>query len=434
MKNLYSSLFAGTAVLVATALNAQSKTDPGQHRMLMSMPTAVGHIPTGARGTAPVNDGCGSVTAQSLNVGASLTFSGNNTGATIDGDYEAGSQLESAGFPSVWHAFTTTTCADVVVSYCNSDTGFSANFWIVLATACPAGDAALVFNSSWEQTSCPDGMATINYPNLPAGTYYVPVLTDEANGTVGNYTVNVSAAACTAAPANDECNGAASLTAGTWCNTITFSGASATESLPAISCNGFTGNANDDIWFSFVATAADMTFGAIGTDDGDGDNTTGYDAVIEVFDGCDGNSIGCADATLSCEAEEVALTGLTVGSTYYARVYHYFTATAAINSVGVCVVTGGGGINIGMAENTNASAWSVFPNPGSGVFTLQYNGANAAADIEVFDLTGRVVYTGRTSVANGTNHTLDLSGLTAGNYSVRLTVNGARTEQRLMVK
>ena len=28
----------------------------------------------------------------------------------------------------------------------------------------------------------------------------------------------------------------------------------------------------------------------------------------------------------------------------------------------------------------------------------------------------------------------DLSGLTAGNYNVRLTVNGARSEQRLMVK
>lgn len=35
---------------------------------------------------------------------------------------------------------------------------------------------------------------------------------------------------------------------------------------------------------------------------------------------------------------------------------------------------------------------------------------------------------------NGTNHTLDLTGLSAGNYNVRLTVNGVRTEQRLMVK
>lgn len=434
MKNLYSTALLFAGALCAGTLLAQSKTNPGQDRMLTALPTSAGHILAGARGTAPPNDACSTVTPQSLSVGGSLTFSGNNTGATIDGDYEAGSQLDGLGLPSVWHAFTTTACSDVVLSYCNSDAGFATNYWIIISSACPAGDASLVFNSANEQTTCPDGMGTITYTNLPAGTYYVPVLTDEANGVVGNYTIAVTATACLAAPANDDCDGAASLAAGTWCNPVTFSAASATESLVGIDCNGFTGNANDDIWFSFVATATDMTFGAIGTDDGDGDNNTGYDAVIEVFDGCGGTSLGCADATLGCEAEEVQLTGLTVGNTYYARVYHWFTASPTPNSVGVCVVAGGGGINIGMAENTTNNNWSVFPNPGTGVFTLQYSGANAAADVEVFDLTGRAVYTERTAVANGTNHTLDLSGLSAGNYNVRLTVNGVRNEQRLMVK
>ena len=432
MKNLYSTALLIAGALCAGSLFAQSKTQPGQHRMLTAVPGASGHVITSARGTAPVNDACGSVTPQSLSVGGSLTFTGNNTGATIDGDYEAGSILEGAGFPSVWHAFTTTTCADVVLSYCNSDAGFSSNYWIVITTACPAGDASIVFNSSNEQTTCPDGMGTITYTNLPAGTYYVPVLTDEANGVNGNYTIAVTATACIAPPANDDCSGAAVLTADTWCNAVTFGATSATESLAGIDCNGFTGDANDDIWFSFVATATDMTFGAIGTDDGDGDNSTGYDAVIEVFDGCGGTSLGCADATLSCEAEEVALTGLTVGNTYYARVYHWFTATPSPNSVAVCVVEGGS-INIGMEEKV-VSEWLLFPNPNEGQFSLTYLGASGNANIEARDVTGRIVFRTVQRVNTNTQVQVDLGDVLPGNYFVNLDVNGFTTNVRVAVK
>jgi hypothetical protein len=208
----------------------------------------------------------------------------------------------------------------------------------------------------------------------------------------------------------------------------------ATESLPAIACNGFTGNANDDVWFSFVATNANMSIGVQGSDDGDGDATTGYDAVVELFEGaCPGTSIGCADATLNSEAEEIQASGLTVGNTYYVRTYHYYTAAPSLASFGICVVEGAG-INIGIEENTAAADWSIYPNPGTGLFNIQYNGANTATSIEVIDITGRVVYTERTSMAAGSNHAIDLSGVAAGNYNVRLTANGVRTEQRLAVK
>jgi hypothetical protein len=210
-----------------------------------------------------------------------------------------------------------------------------------------------------------------------------------------------------------------------------FNTTGATQTLAPIECAGFTSSNAFDVWFSFVATNTSMTIAVTGFN--------AADAMVELFEGTCGNltSLQCADETFPQAADEqtseqLVYTGCTVGTTYYVRVYDWGHASDA-HEFEMCVVSGEG-TNIGIEENANASDWSVFPNPGTGVFTLQYSGANAAADIEVFDLTGRAVYTSRTAVANGTNHTLDLTGVSAGNYNVRLTVNGVRTEQRLMVK
>ncbi|HRF81595.1 MAG TPA: hypothetical protein PL070_16075, partial [Flavobacteriales bacterium] len=88
-----------------------------------------------------------------------------------------------------------------------------------------------------------------------------------------------------AAPANDNCSGAIPVAIGSFCNPLYYSSIGATESLPGIACGGFTGNANDDIWFSFTATNANMTIGVIGAA-GSGAENTIYDAVLEAFDAC----------------------------------------------------------------------------------------------------------------------------------------------------
>lgn len=367
----------------------------------------------------PANDQCTGATPQSLAAGGSVNFAGDNTNAT---------DTELLGAATVWHAFTTTECTDLALNYCGTTPAFG-NAFLNLWTDCPATVAfpSTTFNT----TDCPDGNVTIYYTNVPAGTYYYGVLA--AEGALGAYTITVAAEACDQPPANDDCAGAIALTVGTFCNNVPFSAASATESLPAAQCSGFTGNANDDVWFSFVATSADVTVGATGDDDGDGNNQTGYDAVVEAFDACGGTSLGCVDGTLSGEPEGLELTGLTVGNTYYVRVYNYYTSIPAPNSATVCVVAGTG-INIGIEESTGADSWSIFPNPAEGSFTFSYEGANTTGDIELIDVTGRVVHSERANLINGAQRTIDLIGLSAGNYTVRLTANNERSTQRLMVK
>ena len=220
------------------------------------------------------------------------------------------------------------------------------------------------------------------------------------------------------------------LTAGTTCVATPFTTAGADQTLDTIPCAGFTSPVARDVFFSFVATATTMTVGV-----------TGYnaaDAVIELFDGtCASlNSLGCQDETFPQSAdeqttEELVYSSFVVGQTYFARVFDWGHASAEHN-FDICVVQGEG-TGIGMEEHGFAD-FSLYPNPGTGVFNLQYSGKNGLANIEVFDVTGRIVYNKQAQVANGTTNSLDLTALSTGNYNVRLTVGGVRTEQRLMVK
>lgn len=370
----------------------------------------------------PDNDACGSGTAQDLAIGGSINFTGTTAGATIDGDYDP---ADLSTFPAVWHTFNVTdACADVTISYCGIDPAFG-NWYIVVSTACPMTQESAVFATTNGTDECADGNPTVGFLGLTAGTYYVPVLSDLASA-YGPYSITITATTCATAPANDDCAGAFPLTAGAECVGTVGTTLLATESLPADSCNGFLGVANDDVWYSFVATQADMTVAV----QGDGS----FDAVIEVYDGACGSTseIGCADATVGGEAEEVQLNSLVVGQTYYFRLFNYGTAAPTLFTFNVCVVEGAG-TNIGIEENTTAD-WSIFPNPGTGVFNLQYAGENAMGTIEILDLTGRVVYAEQAQLNTSAVRTIDLSGVAAGNYAVRLTRNGARTEQRLLVK
>lgn len=365
----------------------------------------------------PANDLCTDADHQDLAMNSTVTFTGDNTGAL---------NTEGLGAAQVWVSFTTTECANITVDYCG--TVNFANGFTTLFSDCPptAGNAAASFNF----TDCTDGNASILWELLPAGTYYYPVLTEA--GSEGPYTINVTSAPCPQPPSNDDCANAIALTPLPWCGPLNFSGAGATESLPAVTCGGATGNANDDIWFSFVATQTEMTIGATGAS-GSGASNVVYDAVVEAFDGCGGSSIGCADNTLSAESESLELAGLTVGNTYYFRVYHYYTPAADPAIVGVCVVEGAG-VNIGISETTDYGAWGIFPNPNEGRFTLTYDGQPGMGIIDVFDAVGHKVYSMRTALSSNASYVLSLPKLASGPYTVRLTTEWESTSRRMILQ
>ncbi|GEM_PF-1102172 len=150
---------------------------------------------------------------------------------------------------------------------------------------------------------------------------------------VNNYINNGCTNTTPTNPVNDYCSGAINLTSATVCNYQTFSNTNASGSMAATSpCNSFTnGNADDDVWFKFTAVATEHSVRLL--------NGSSFDGVVDVRSGtCNSStSIGCDDQTGSTGVlNTVALTNLTIGSTYFVRVYHYGTGSGG-GSFQVCV-------------------------------------------------------------------------------------------------
>ncbi|WP_028871516.1 GEVED domain-containing protein [Psychroserpens burtonensis] len=137
-------------------------------------------------------------------------------------------------------------------------------------------------------------------------------------------------------PDNDDCADATNIgvSSDDTCTTsVSATTVSATQSITGINCNNFTGNADDDVWFSFIATATnhDITVspGILN------------DLVIELRSGaCNGTNIDCADNTVGAANEVINATGLTIGATYYVRVYSYGGAGDA-GTFDICITTPG---------------------------------------------------------------------------------------------
>ncbi len=141
------------------------------------------------------------------------------------------------------------------------------------------------------------------------------------------------------APANDNCSGAISLTSSATCTPTTGTIAGATASGLPQACTGGTPSA--DVWYSFQATSEIATIAA---QSATATTAGGFDLVLELYEGtCSGLSfIGCADSDDITQPgatgqENINIEGLTIGNTYYVRVYNYFGTSAVNANFAICV-------------------------------------------------------------------------------------------------
>ena len=220
---------AGTTYYILIDKENYSSTSPVTFSFTITCPVA-----------APPNDDCSAAIPQPLAPGSPITFTGNTSGATssTDGSFSA--------FPTVWHAFTISSCADVTLDYCATSPAFQ-DVWINLATACPA----FSFTPAGSFAGCGNGNYTVTYYGLAAGTYWIPVLGEEPfYVTPGPYTLTVSATACAPAPPNDDCSAAVPvlLTTGV---PVTFTGS--TVGATAGTDGSFT--AFPTVWEAFTITS-----------------------------------------------------------------------------------------------------------------------------------------------------------------------------------
>ena len=159
------------------------------------------------------------------------------------------------------------------------------------------------------------------------------------------------------AVANDNCAGAIALTPGA-CPATTGNVLGATQSVA-----GCSGTANDDVWYKFTATATAHEVFVYPSEN--------FDPVLQVYSGTCASltSASCADNNLMGELEGVTLSGLTIGNTYYIRVYDYyggFPATTDFNIIVYNPILLNSSINLTTITNCCNRLWS------SGYYTANY--------------------------------------------------------------
>lgn len=137
-----------------------------------------------------------------------------------------------------------------------------------------------------------------------------------------------------AQPANDNCAGAIQLTpsATTSCSspvTGTVAGATASSGAPT-EC---TGNASDDLWYRFTATATSHAVRVAGSSD--------FDAVFALYAGSCGSLVlvdTCVDARSQGIMEESVYNSLVIGQQYFIRVYDFRNTAPSTPTFTICVM------------------------------------------------------------------------------------------------
>lgn len=206
----------------------------------------------------------------------------------------------------VWYQFTATNTAvsisvvpssgmDAVVQL------FSGGCSVLQSLACKDGYFA-------------GGTETINYTGLTIGqTYKIRVYHYGVGAGTGTFSICVTGAPTP--PSNDNCSSAQTLAVNSACSQTNGTTVGATPSI----FSGCVGDADDDVWYKFVATSSVQTVSVT--------PTSSIDLIVSVYSGTCSSLItqACVDNTFMSGTESTQLVGLTVGNTYYIRVYDYYT-------------------------------------------------------------------------------------------------------------
>ena len=229
----------------------------------------------------------------------------------------------------VWYSFVATSSQHNILV---TPTSGASLYTEVYTNTCPTSASTPLFHNASSSNTLATGLAM-------GTTYLVRVAhiysgTDFLSPAAGAFTICIDD--LSTAPANDECATAIGL--GIINSTCTPSSGTlfgATQS----GVSGGAGTADDDVWYSFVATNARA--GVYLT------NTGGLDLVVDLRGGACastssiryGNQAGSTTGTV----DSVSVHNLTVGTTYFVRVYSLGStpSTASNGTFTLCVTTPG---------------------------------------------------------------------------------------------
>ena len=275
----------------------------------------------------PANDRCAD--ARPLICGDLAT--GNLAGVTNIGETAApinscGSGVSSAG--GVWFTWIGDG-SDMTVTTCNASTNpvWDTEIQVYSGANCAALTCVGGNDDNGANPSCSGNRSEFTFTSVNGVRYYSilsPFSATVPSST--NYGFSLTCIPPLPPPANDNCASAETILQTAACAPTAGTTLGATVSIPPVVCDFATG-AGEDVWYQFVATTTAVTVQVQGTGT--------FDAVVVGYGSCGGAVLGCADATFGGGQENMTLTGLTVGNTYYVRVYAF--AATGNGDFSICV-------------------------------------------------------------------------------------------------
>jgi len=298
----------GTAVTITL----EHPSDPTCN---VSLPTL--NMPTGC---PPSNDECAGALPLTVNgdLACGTTTPGtveNSTGSGVDDSACSGTEDDD-----VWFSFVATATSHAISL--NNVTGSTTDLYHSLWEGTCGGLSLVAGSCSDPNSSTASGLTIGN-------TYYLRVYSwTSTGGQTSSFDVCIGTNP--PPPANDDCGGAIPLTvnADLDCGSVTPGTIAFATASPedALACNG---TEDDDVWFAFIATAAEHPISLLNVANG----TT--DLYHSVWEG------GCGSLTLlpgSCSDPNTSTaSGLTVGNTYYLRVYSWTSTSGQTSTFDVCI-------------------------------------------------------------------------------------------------
>lgn len=309
--NVPSSPFGITGLVSGTQYEFWLRSDCGAAQSSWIGPINYTH--------PPANDRCAD--ARAIICGDLAT--GNLAGVTNIGETSApvntcGSFISTAG--GVWFTWLGDG-SDMTVSSCNpaSSPVWDTEIQVFSGATC-AALTCVGGNDDGVSAGCGGLLSEYTFTSV-TGTRYYALLTPFSATVPGttNYGLSLQCVPPAPPPANDNCATAETITQLPVCVPTAGTTIGATVSIPAVLCDGFTGG-GEDVWYQFVATSTAVTVQVQGI--------ATFDPVIVGYGSCGGAVLSCADATFGGGQENMTLTGLTVGNTYYVRVYNYSATTS----------------------------------------------------------------------------------------------------------
>ena len=278
---------------------------------------------TGTAVTPPVNNECSDAVPIAISPASGCTFTAVNTAAATQSTPNP-TCTANGNDDDVWFTFVPTVTGPLLISYTALvGTAPTVNYEIYTGPSCAALTAVAGSCGAIGQDGGLDDNELTG--SVTVGVTYRMRVWGAGVGTTAAF--NLCLRIPPAAPAEDECATATLLTSNiiTCMNTAGTTVSATSSGVGASACNP---NDDDDVWFRFVAVATSHKVTV--------SNPVGFTGVV-----IDARSGACPGTSFNCVATGggavLTLSSLTIGNTYYLRVY---SGGFNVGTFNICVTHG----------------------------------------------------------------------------------------------